>query len=171
MPIILKDRWTTLLAALLFLLHLSVIASGTPVESENHPPDRSKQEAPRNRAIARRAIHLTARPNVEVKLGEWTARFLWMAITPSWPATLGVLYDNVMGVTAPLASGHANEHTSFQLNFGRLALIFRSSDDRVVPDALIYAFAEMALDRLARGLAGLYSGVSLACFRALGKAV
>lgn len=109
--------------------------------------------------LAPRMIHLTARPNSTFQLGKWSVTFFSIQLIRTLPANLVELYDQVMHLAA--SYDHAMpQNRYFEFRFGRLSLIFESTDGRGIPYEVIYAFAEQALERVLRDWTGLYRGVS-----------
>ena len=149
-----------LFTALTALILLSSRTTAVPVTHSSNPRDLSEPVVNESDAIARRTVHLTARPSWKFQLGTWSVTFLAASVFSVFQTYPGELYNEVMDLTAPSEYGNLPQGRYFQYNFGQLSLIFASTDNRYVPWEVIYAFAEQAINRAHLGFAGVYSGVS-----------
>ena len=129
------------------VVHSSILQSAVELVLSDHE------------GLAPRMIHLTARPNSSFRLGKWSVTFFSIQLIRTLPTHLVELYDQIMQLTAPYDHA-APRHRYFEFRFGRLSLIFESTDGLSIPYDVIYAFAEQALERVLRDWTGLYRGVS-----------
>ena len=107
--------------------------------------------------IQTRAVHLN---NMAIG-GGWDARFSSMTFGLSVgiaASHLEQLYSNIIDLTQP-GSTHGPLHRFFGAALGDLELVFEAVDSsQGVPWDLVYAFVWQAKNRVALGLAGLYTG-------------
>ena len=143
--------------SVLFLSSNTVNAA--PVVHSSILQDAAEPVLSDNEGLAPRMIHLTARPNSSFQLGKWSVTFFSIQLIRTFPTNLVELYDQVMHMTASYDHA-APQDRYFEFRFGRLSLIFESTDGRSIPYHVIYAFAEQALERVLRDWTGLYRGVS-----------
>jgi len=155
-----STRLCPVVLTVLSVLYLwSNTVNAAPVVHSSTSQDAAEPVLSDHEGVASRMIHLTARPNSSFQLGKWSVTFFSIQFIRTLPTNLIELYNQIMHFTAPYDHA-APQNSYFEFRFGQLSLIFQSTDGRIIPFDVIYAFAEQALERVLRDWTGLYRGVS-----------
>ena len=148
------------LCALISLAFLFIAACSSPLthySSQGNPS--SIYSSSQDHRLDKRMISLTAPQTWTHTIGDWSLRLLTFSFAgPDALHDLQSLYNGVTDVTAPPFSNHGQPLRTFSFALGRILLILLSSDDRPIPDEMIYRFAMWLQHRAAAGFVGFCSG-------------